>query len=68
MIHTLGLPTQQLKIERPGWLQLDLWAADDDPPIIQIDARQAPMKCPLCRAAMAADSIECPNCGMEIDL
>lgn len=67
MIHTLGLPTQQLKIDRPGWLQLNLLAADDDPPIIEVDARQV-MTCPLCRAAMPADSIECPNCGMEIDL
>lgn len=67
MIHTLDLPIEQLKIDRPGWLQFDLWAADDDPPIIEVDRRQV-MTCPLCRAAMAAGSNECPNCGMEIDL
>ena len=54
-----------------AWNQLTFWLladeADNPPDLVHVDPRQV-MTCPLCRAAMAAGSNECPNCGMEIDL
>lgn len=59
------------------WSQSSLWAALDGiveaaPDIVHIDGTERidwPVtRCPLCRAAMPAGDMTCPNCGVELDL